>query len=871
MKTIRLFLLTALLSMVTGSALAGNNYYSKVTATATPSGSGKVYVATEAKTPADTDYEDSDEKTQKTSSTTHTYYLHAQATDGYDFVGWFDGESQVSTDNPYTATLENCSDTEATPTTVNYTAKFAAKGAPIIAFAINATYLNITKTYKAEVSVTNATADDLQYSSSNTAVATVAADGTVTAVGQGSTTITAAIGSASASYIVTVLDHSQDGITQIGNGDFEDWSNVTGSNHAPNNWNSFETVEGGLASTAKGVQVARADGRPGSNGYYAADIFSRSVSGIATAQGNLTLGTIIAGAMIPNDAGNHNESHIADPAKSETIAAIPDAMKVWVKFSPITATDQARIAVSVHDAYDYITYGDKSHDNDANKAHALAQAELNFGACDWTEKTLPFSPTGNTTDGQKYIIANFTTNKTPGKGSVGDHLYIDDITLIYNSSLRSATYDGTPLTFNDGAASVDAPYDASLLSLDIDGHSATVDTLYDAATCLLTLTVKGADIAVNPTNQHIYTVQFAAPQSEVTTFHKVLTVCINGQTSATIPADITFTKRSDDTYAFSLRNFGATLGGQYMGVGNITVEGLQYDAATNRYTFKGDITIAAGDDPSVPAWIGPSIGAVPLDMTAQVNTAADLMLATIDIDMQSSLGQIIKVVVAPEIAISKDTQLEANYTDYLGLHNYIYTRTFKAGWNTITLPFDWDAAAFGTGIIDEVREFSGLSADGETLLFAKVDDTSLLRAGVPYLIYLTADTTAPIYFGTTCKATTLVEVQHDAWLFQGNYGIRPVQPEEVGLFYGIVNNGDGTAEFRRAGEGATFKCTVGLFAYLGFYAAPARMKIGFSEATTDGIATANIAREQHIYDLSGRQTKATTRGLYIVGGKKIIK
>ena len=43
--------------------------------------------------------------------------------------------------------MENCSDTDATPTTVNYTAKFAAKGAPIIAFAINATYLNITATH----------------------------------------------------------------------------------------------------------------------------------------------------------------------------------------------------------------------------------------------------------------------------------------------------------------------------------------------------------------------------------------------------------------------------------------------------------------------------------------------------------------------------------------------------------------------------------------------------------------------------------------------------------------------------------------------------------------------------------------------------
>ncbi|MBQ2293167.1 MAG: hypothetical protein II245_05770, partial [Bacteroidaceae bacterium] len=181
-------------------------------------------------------------------------------------------------------------------------------------------------------------------------------------------------------------------------------------------------------------------GRPGSDGLYCVDIFCQSILGVP-ANGNLTLGCINAGSMTATDAANHNFSKITDPSKSETISKIPSAIKFWAKFVPNSTDYNARMAATVHDAYNYITHGQATSDTDENKAHAIAQAELNFPACEWTEITVPFVPTGNTTDGQMYIIVNFTTNETPGVGKAGDHLYIDDVELVYSD-------EPTPVVYN---------------------------------------------------------------------------------------------------------------------------------------------------------------------------------------------------------------------------------------------------------------------------------------------------------------------------------------------------------------------------------------------------------------------------------------
>lgn len=423
--------------------MAGDDLYSKMVATAV--GEGKVYVS-KAQATNPTYNEGSASDTQKSTNETHTYHLYAQANEGSEFIGWYDnaqcsGEA-FSTDVSTTRTMSVTSKDENTPTSATVYALFRKTGAPVLSYGEAHPYVNLSAgTYKNESLATENVTETITYVSSNENVATVAADGTVTAIKNGSCIITAKSGEAEASYVITVIDDVNAGITQIGNGDFEDWSNVTSSNHAPNNWNSFETAEGSMAGAAGGQQVAMVEGgRPGSDGLYCVDIFCQSILTVP-ANGNLTLGCINAGHYTATDASNHNFSKISDPAKSETISKIPSAIKFWAKFVPNSTDYDARMAATVHDAYNYITHGQATSDTDENKAHAIAQAELNFPACEWTEMTVPFVPTGNTTDGQMYIIVNFTTNKTPGVGKAGDHLYIDDVELVYSEEPIPVVYN----------------------------------------------------------------------------------------------------------------------------------------------------------------------------------------------------------------------------------------------------------------------------------------------------------------------------------------------------------------------------------------------------------------------------------------------
>lgn len=365
-------------------------------------------------------------------------------------------------------------------------------GAGNMSYTTTRLYINKGETVNNENTLTKeGITENIIYTSSNETVATVASDGTVTGKTAGSAIISASANDATAKYIVTVIDNTESGKTQIGNGDFEDWSNVTTNNHAPNNWNSFETNTGSLASMARAQQIAmKEDHRPGSNGLFCADIYSRSINFLfikAIAQGNMTLGRINAGNAAAADKDNHNFTDINDNAYNETISKIPTALKVWVKFVPgknNTNYPYARVAATVHDAFNYITHGQASNDSDDNKEHAIANAEKNFKACDWTELTIPFVMTNNAViDGQLYIVVNFTTNATPGKGQEGDHLYVDDLELIYDNE-----FDEVPVTVSDAKyATFVAPFDVkmptSVTASTVSTTSASDDTVLELEAC----------------------------------------------------------------------------------------------------------------------------------------------------------------------------------------------------------------------------------------------------------------------------------------------------------------------------------------------------------------------------------------------------
>ncbi len=129
------WLLLCCFLLLSVNMMAGSTYYYKVTATASPTGEGKVYVSDEQEKPKSNGYEDNKSITAPGSSTgqaaSKEFYLFAQPAEGYLFDKWTkdDGTTEVSKQkNATTGTLTSSSKDENNPATFGYIAHFIKAG-----------------------------------------------------------------------------------------------------------------------------------------------------------------------------------------------------------------------------------------------------------------------------------------------------------------------------------------------------------------------------------------------------------------------------------------------------------------------------------------------------------------------------------------------------------------------------------------------------------------------------------------------------------------------------------------------------------------------------------------------------------------------
>jgi hypothetical protein len=220
---------------------------------------------------------------------------------------------------------------------------------------------------------------------------------------------------------------------QINNADFESWDNIGAATEEPTEWNSFKTASGLMAAWVSKQLSYSLVTRPGSPGDSSCVLWSKAITiGPTTvvANGIVTTGRINAGSAIAADTSNYNATRTAQPLFSEALGARPDSLVVWVRFKPanISGTDSARIRATIHDTYDL-----RDPLNAASIPHLVGDATKNFPTTNnlWTRLSIPFQYTGSATS-PNFILISLTTNKTPGAGSGGDSLYVDDLSLIYN-------------------------------------------------------------------------------------------------------------------------------------------------------------------------------------------------------------------------------------------------------------------------------------------------------------------------------------------------------------------------------------------------------------------------------------------------------
>ena len=300
-----------------------------------------------------------------------------------------------------------------------------------------------------------------------------------------------------------IMTANAQGVYQIPNSDFENWAS---KNEPGNGWNSFASAEGTLSYFAGSSPAP--EKVEGYNSGFAVKLNSKKVL-FANANGNLTTGTVNMGDTSPASSKNYNFTNLDKTGHYLEFAGTPDAVSCMAKFTS-GGSPNGRGMFILHNECEY---RDPELTSDADQKIASAAIYIPE-TTEWRLFSAKFEYTGVESNGKQYMLASFTTNPTPG-GSKDDHLIIDDVKLIYYSELASLTFDGQSY-YQEGQAYYDLSameYDVNKLTYTSNGRGATIEPNYDEVNALLTLTVKGNDWKVNPSNQHIYTIQFKKPYS----------------------------------------------------------------------------------------------------------------------------------------------------------------------------------------------------------------------------------------------------------------------------------------------------------------------------------------------------------------------
>ena len=244
---------------------------------------------------------------------------------------------------------------------------------------------------------------------------------------------------------------------QIPNSDFEEFHKEKNDIDEPNHWHSFASCSGNFSGFVSGTPHTFISDvvRPGTSGNSSVMVTSTKIFGVV-ANGTITTGRMVAGAMKADDPKNHAE---IDMSNTETDAngdpfyvpmnGNPEAISVWVKFkqgAPNARYPYATISAVITDGTYYQDPEDKAYTNVMSRAKNNTIESKGF---EWQNIIVPFKEVDKSVDG-KAILVTISTNATPGTGSV-DTLYIDDLSLVYNQDITVSgiAVKGNVLTVED--------------------------------------------------------------------------------------------------------------------------------------------------------------------------------------------------------------------------------------------------------------------------------------------------------------------------------------------------------------------------------------------------------------------------------------
>jgi hypothetical protein len=224
---------------------------------------------------------------------------------------------------------------------------------------------------------------------------------------------------------------------QLINGGFENWEG-SGDSREPVRWSSFMTATGSWASMVQYKQIYEETSnlRPGTTGSKCIRTQARSINILGTiiiANGQFTTGRVNAGSTSASNPSNCNFTNIGDANFNQPLNGKPDSIYFWAKFVCPSSSQTARMSAILHSNHRV-----QDPELSDESQYVVARATRNFprGSQSWTQYKAPFEYTANAVT-PAFILITFSTNSTPGSGSVDDNLYIDDAELIYNRRLST--------------------------------------------------------------------------------------------------------------------------------------------------------------------------------------------------------------------------------------------------------------------------------------------------------------------------------------------------------------------------------------------------------------------------------------------------
>ncbi len=434
-------------------------------------------------------------------------------------------------------------------------------------------------------------------------------------------------------------------IGQLLGSDFETFHTATYSglfkkytSNEPDGWHSFTSADGTLSSTVGSVVFTDIadETRPGSTGSKSVKVYSNKVWGVG-ANGTLTTGRLVAGAMDPADSGNNSTMNPAngdvDSNGDPFFAALgnrPDSITVWVKFKQGTIADKnkdykyATMSAVLTDGTAYQDPEAKgvTYNNVVAKASNAHIESLDFA---WQRISVPFDYATYAANGAqpKALLVTLSTNAQPGVASTDssnpDLLYVDDLSLVYNAQLSSATIGGVAV---EGFSSDKYYYEGLKLDHELtaddvayivgaQGATTTVDITRsenEPGKATATVTVTSGDLKT----VNAYTFVVEEPKKvEVKNYTDQLVITINGEEQDPQEATIGVSKNDDDTYNFVLNqfSFGPLL------IGDVTMNNVPATVNGDYTNFETEQDAAITNGSFIAEALG---GKVHITMTAQI-------------------------------------------------------------------------------------------------------------------------------------------------------------------------------------------------------------------------------------------------------------